>query len=346
MGIADLGGENLKVAAKFLALLIPMLTSILSTDARAQITSVTLGTEQIGTVKTAVSITTEISFPDKVSTVICGDLYDGQTGKGTFVIQQSDNDVFIKPIAPKGQSNMFVKVGDGKKTYNFDLLVVPFNQAHRVINVLDPATSGSVPDNPPATNGNTTKQPCISDADLEKRKTDIEQAAQLKADDIIRKAREEAVRITTDAETRVAESERQLSSRGSQEVERRFIQAMLGGVQRAEVKNIRAEVRKIVLMLDPNLYTIEGKSYLRYTIQNASDKDFTFTAVALESGNLKIPQPIPVELTQSKSQNVLAPTETLSGIIAFDSKLVTAKDRLTFYLRGEDNLEIARLMIQ
>jgi hypothetical protein len=346
MGIADLGGENLKVAVKFLALLIPMLTSILSTDARAQITSVTLGAEQIGTVKTAVSITTKISFPDKVSTVICGDLYDGQTGKGTFVIQQSDNDVFIKPIAPKGQSNMFVKVGDGKKTYNFDLLVVPFNQAHRVINVLDPAMPVSAPDNLPATNGNTTKQPCISDADLEKRKTDIEHAAQLKADDIIRKAREEAVRITNEAETRAAESERQLSSRGSQEVERRFIQAMLGGVQRSEVKVLRAEARKIVLMLDPNLYTIDGKSYLRYTIQNAGDKDFTFTAVALESGNLKTAQPIPIELTQSKSQNVLAPTETLSGIIAFDSKLVTAKDRLTLYLRGEDNLEITRLMIQ
>jgi vacuolar-type H+-ATPase subunit H len=347
MGIADLGGENLKVAAKFLALLIPMLASILSTEARAQITSVTLGAEQIGTVKTAVSITTKISFPDKVSTVICGDLYDGQTGKGTFVIQQSDNDVFIKPIAPKGQSNMFVKVGDGKKTYNFDLLVVPFNQAHRVINVLDPAMPVSSPENPPVTNSNTTKTPCISDADLEKRKNDIEQAAQLKADDIIRKAREEAVRITTAAETRASESDRQLSSRGSQEVERRFIQAMLGGVQRAEVKTTRVEIRKIVLMLDPNLYTIDGKSYLRYTIQNAGDKDFTFTAVALESGTAKAAaQAIPLELTQSKSQNVLAPTETLSGIIAFDSKLVTAKDRLTFYLRGEDNSEIARLMIQ
>jgi hypothetical protein len=337
----------LKVAAKFLALLIPMLTAMFSTEAQAQITSVTLGAEQIGTVKTAVSITTKISFPDKVSTVICGDLYDGQTGKGTFVIQQSDNDVFIKPIAPKGQSNMFVKVGDGKKTYNFDLLVVPFNQAHRVINVIDPAIPATSPENPPVTTGNPAKQPCISDAELEKRKNDIEQAAQLKADDIIRKAREEAVRITNEAEARSAENERQISSRGSKEVERRFLQAILGGMQRTEVKTLRAEVRKIVFMLDPNLYTIEGKSYLRYTIQNASDKDFTFTAVALESGTAKAAgQPVPVELTQSKSQNVLAPTETLSGIIAFDSKLVGAKDRLTLYLRGEDNTEIARLMVQ
>jgi vacuolar-type H+-ATPase subunit H len=347
MGIADLGGENLKVAAKFLAVLIPMLTTFFGTEARAQITSITLGAEQIGTVKTAVSITTKISFPDKVSTVICGDLYDGQTGKGTFVIQQSDNDVFIKPIAPKGQSNMFVKVGDGKKTYNFDLVVVAFNQAHRVINVLDPAGSPVALPDPPTTNGsNTTKQPCFTDADLEKRKTDIEQAAQLKADEILRKAREDAMRITNEAETRAAENERQLSSRGSQEVERRFIQALLGGIQRAEVKTLRVEARKIVFMVDPNLYTIEGKSYLRYTIQNAGDRDFAYTAVALEAGTAKVMQPITVELNQSKAQNMLAPTETLSGVIAFDPKLVSGKDRIMLYLRGEEGLEIARLMIQ
>jgi hypothetical protein len=341
-----LGGKDLKVAAKFLVLFIPMLASFLSTEARAQITSVTLGPDQIGTVKTAVSITTKISFPDKVTSVICGDLYDGQSGKGTFVIQQSDNDVFIKPIAPKGQSNMFVKIGDGKKTYNFDLLVVPFNQAHRVINVLDPATAITAPQNPTATNGNSAKEPCISEADLEKRKADLEQAAQLKADDLIRKARENAMRIVSEAETRAAETERQSSSRGPQEVERRFIQAMIGGVQRTEVKTTRAEVRKIIVMLDANLFTFDGKSYLRYTIQNSSDKDFAFTSIALESGAVKATQPIPVELTQSKSENVLAPAETLSGVIAFDAKLVSAKDRLMLYVRGDDNLEIARLMVQ
>jgi hypothetical protein len=347
LGIADLGGENLKVAAKYLAILLPLLTSLFSTEARAQITSITLGAEQIGTVKTAVSITTKITFPDKVTTVICGDLYDGQTGKGTFVIQQSDNDVFIKPIAPKGQSNMFVKVGDGKKTYNFDLVVVAFAQAHRVITVLDPTSAVNPPVNPPPTNGTTTTAtPCYSDADLEKRRADIEQAAQTKADEIIRKAREDAMRITNDAETRAAESERQLASRSSQEVERRFIQTILGGIQRSEVKTVRAEARKIVFMLDANLYTIEGKSYLRYTIQNAGDQNFAFTTVALEIGAAKALQPVAVEITQSKAQNLLAPTETLTGIIAFDAKLVAAKDRMILYLRGEDNSEVARLMVQ
>jgi cell division septum initiation protein DivIVA len=336
----------LKVVAKYFCLLIPMLASILGTEANAQVTSITLGAEQIGTVKTAASITTKISFPEKVSSVICGDLYDATSGKGTFVIQQSDNDVFIKPIAQKGQSNMFVKTNDGKKTYNFDLLVVPFNQAHRVINVLDPKSGLPSPENPPMTNGNSPEKPALTEADLEKRKADIEQAAQTKADDILRKARQDAMRITNEAEARAAEIDRQSSGRVPQEAERRFVQAMLGGIQRADLKATRVEVKKVVISLDPSMYTFEGKTHLRYMIQNTGDKDFTFTAITLEAGALKTTQPIPVELSQSKSENSLAPTENLSGVITFDAKLVAGKDRLVLYLRGDDNAEIARLVIQ
>ncbi|MBI3650487.1 MAG: hypothetical protein HY231_05500 [Acidobacteria bacterium] len=334
----------MKAVAKYLVLLIPVLASVLNIEAKAQITSVTLAPEQSCSVRTAVSITTRITFPDKVTSVVCGDLYDQQSGKGTFVVQQGDNDVFIKPIAPKGLSNMFVKTGDGRKTYNFDLSVVPFNQAHRVINVLDPKTGLASPENPPTTGG--ADKPCIAEADLEKRKVAIEQAAQAKADEILRKAREDANRITSEAESRAAESERQASGRGSQEMERRFIQTLLGGVQRAEVKTPRLEIKKVIITLASDMFTIAGKSYLRYTIQNASDKDFTFAAIALESGALKASQPIPVELNQSKPENTLAPSETLTGVIAFDAKLVAAKERLVLLLRGDDNLEIARLVVQ
>jgi hypothetical protein len=325
--------------------LVPILASVLSTNARAQITAITLGPEQIGTVKTAASITTKISFPDKVSSVICGDLYDSSSGKGTFVIQQSDNDVFIKPIALKGQSNMFVKTSDGKKTYNFDLLVVVFKEAHRVINVLDPRPGIPSPENPPV-NATASDKPGLTEADLEKRQAEIERAAQTKADDILRKAREDANRITTDAEARAAESDRQSSSRVPQETERRFVQAMLGGIQRAEVKTTRAEAKKVIITLDPNMYTFEGKTHLRYMIQNTSDKDFTFAAIALEAGAVKAMQPIPVELTQSKSENSLAPTENLSGVVTFDARLISGKDRLVLTIRGEDNAEIVRLIIQ
>src|SRR5204863_9375461 len=72
--------------------------------------------------------------------------YDPATGKGTFVVQRSGgvdrpgNEVFIKPVSSKGLSNMFVKTGDGKHTYSFDLTIVSTPQAaHRMVNVTDPA---------------------------------------------------------------------------------------------------------------------------------------------------------------------------------------------------------------
>src|SRR5215510_9783359 len=100
------------------------------------IISLTLGPNQIGQVKTAQGITTRITFPESVRDIICGDLYDGTSGKGSFVVQRIDNDVFLKPVVSKGLSNLFVKTGErGEHTYSFDLQVVSLDQAYRVVNV-------------------------------------------------------------------------------------------------------------------------------------------------------------------------------------------------------------------
>ena len=107
-----------------------------------------LGPDKIGKIRTAHGLTTRITFPEPVQEIICGDLYDPGTGKGTFVAQRGgtaerpSNDVFIKPIAARGMSNLFVKTGEnGQHTYNFDLEVVPVAQAQRVVNVTLPASS-------------------------------------------------------------------------------------------------------------------------------------------------------------------------------------------------------------
>ena len=122
--------------------------------ARAQstVTTIVLGPDQIGKVKTAQGISTRITFPEPVSEIICGDLYDAASGKGLFVVQSSGNDsqrgnsVYLKPVATKGVSNLFVTTGDKGKnnTYNFDLEIVPMPQAHRVVNVFNSTSqSGS-----------------------------------------------------------------------------------------------------------------------------------------------------------------------------------------------------------
>jgi len=61
----------------------------------------TLGPNQIGVVKSAQEITTRITFTQPVKEVICGDLYDNTSGTGSFVVQRSGKDIFLKPICPR-----------------------------------------------------------------------------------------------------------------------------------------------------------------------------------------------------------------------------------------------------
>src|SRR6185503_19834738 len=104
--------------------------------AQSMIITISVGQNQIGQIKTTQGITTRVTFPDTVRDIICGDLYVPATGKGSFGVQRIDNDVFLKPVVPKGLSNRFVKTGEkGEHTYSFDLLVVSLEQAHRVVNV-------------------------------------------------------------------------------------------------------------------------------------------------------------------------------------------------------------------
>jgi TonB family protein len=102
-----------------------------------QMITINLGPDQIGTIKTAERLLTRLIFPEPVKEIVCGDLYDSTSGSGAFVVQHIDNDIFLKPIVPKGISNLFVKVGErGERVYNFSLKIVPFDQAYFSVKVL------------------------------------------------------------------------------------------------------------------------------------------------------------------------------------------------------------------
>src|SRR5262249_39699744 len=127
-----------KIATTIVWLSVSALALIAQGQTQSLVTSITLGPNQIGLVKTAQGITTRITFPEPVRDIICGDLYDAATGKGSFVLQRIDNDVFLKPVVSKGMSNLFVKTGEkGERTFTFDLQIVQIEQAHRVVNVTE-----------------------------------------------------------------------------------------------------------------------------------------------------------------------------------------------------------------
>lgn len=347
----------MKVRFKFSFLILSLLGIISVARAQAPISSMALGPDQIGKVRTAPGITTKISFPDKVFESICGDLYDSASGKGTFVIQQSGNDVFLKPIAPRGMSNLFVKVGDnGKYTYNFDLEVVTVAQAHRVVNVTQVAApvqpSEAAPrDTRPSSNGAqppaASNQPTADQEKMtpEKRQAEIDQARK-EAAEILRSARQQADRILSEAQSRQVDFERGSAERSKDEVERRFVKALMLGLREAKINNPRVQAKKVIISLDPRVLTLDDKSYLRYTIQNAGATEFTFSSISLETVGETESKPITIQIVQNKAENKLEANESLAGVIIFDASLITAKDKLRLYVRGEDSAEIARVNIQ
>lgn len=327
----------------------------LGQPARAQspVTSLALGPDRIGEIKTAPGITTMIRFPDPVQEIICGDLYDAATGKGTFVVQRSGtadhpgNEVFVKPVSSKGLSNMFVKTGDGKHTYSFDLSIVSTPQAaNRMVNVTDLAPVASAPANGNATEERHSSDPDKSTADFERLKAEAEQQARQKAAEILRNAQQQADRKIAEADQKLAEAEKLAPQRADQEIAHRFLQAMMLGLREMKVTNTRVLAKKAIVTLDPRVLIFGDRAYLRYTIQNTGDKDFTFASVSIELSEGKESKPLTADVNQSKSTNLLAPSESLSGVIVFDPKQVGPKQRLTLFVRGEGSAELAHLTIQ
>ena len=181
--------------------------------------------------------------------------------------------------------------------------------------------------------------------DLDKQKAEIQQSRK-DADEYLRSTRQQADRILAEAQSKLTDAENSNGELGADEVERRFVKALMLGLREAKINNPRVQAKKVIISLDPRVLTLDDKSYLRYTIQNAGDKEFIFSAISLETVTETDSQPITIQIVQSKADNKLEAGESLAGVIVFDAERVTAKDKLRLYVRGEDSTEIARVNIQ
>jgi type IV secretory pathway VirB9-like protein len=309
-------------------------------QAQTQIISITLNPNQIGVIKTTQSMTTRVAFGEPVRDIICGDLYDAASGKGAFVVQRIDNDVFIKPVAAKGISNLFVKTGEkGEHTYGFDLLIAAPDQAHRIVNVANAAT--------PAENGaakSDATEKLVSAA--QKQSEEVLSNARTQAENVLAQANQRAAELYSQAIKRTEELDRQAADRAGEQVEERFLRAVIQGVREIKTSNSQLAAHRILVSLDPRVLTFDEKSYLRYSIKNNDDKEFAFGALALEKTTGKESSAVPARVVQGRKENRLKPGETIIGVIVFDAKAVAVEDRLTLHLRSEDNTEFARLTIQ
>ena len=293
-------------------------------EAQSPVTNLTLGPNQIGLARVAVGITTRLSFQQPVKEIICGDLYDPGSGTGTFVIQRSDRDVYIKPIAAKGSSNMFVKTGtNGENVFNFDINVVPLQQAHRVVNVALPEV------------------PAVST----REKEPVPAQPQVDVEGILRNAREQASKIIGEAEQKARETQQEAEANAEQQAEERFLQGLLNGIQETRLNNPKVTNKRYTIILDPRVLVFDERAYLRFTLQNTGSSDLAYSSITLEALSNNINKSIPVELFQSKTETTITPGETVTCILTFDPAAFGPRDSLTLNVRGEGNSEIARVRI-
>lgn len=326
-------------------IILALLAAVPAVNAQSLIITINVGPNQIGQVKTTQGITTRLTFPEAVRDIICGDLYDPATGKGSFVVQRIDNDVFLKPVVPKGLSNLFVKTGEnGEHTYSFDLLIVALDQAHRVVNVAANAPA----DGQPGTQ---------SGGDRSESTKRVLDAAQQTAEETIRNARQQAEAILTQANKQASDIyskalqraevlDQQSTDRAQQDVEKRFLRSLIQGVREIRTVDSRVVAKKVSLTLDPRVLTFDDKSYLRFTIRNDGAGQIRFNGFSLERRSGKVVAAIPARVEQGRAENKLGPGDAIMGVIVFDARDVAAGDRLTLLVRGEDNAELARLNIQ
>jgi cell division septum initiation protein DivIVA len=307
--------------------------------AQSPIVSMPLGPDQIGQIKSAQEITTRISFPEAVKEIICGDLYDSTTGKGSFVVQRSDKDVFVKPITSKAMSNLFVKTGEkGEHIYNFDLTIVPVNLAYRVVNVLAPRG-----DSGPEGGGDGKSDESV-------------RAAEQAANESIRKAREQAGRILDQAQQRAtdikreaeetaAEMDRKAAEQAQHEVEQRFVNALMVGLGEVKIKEAKSSSKKLAFVLDKTLLKFNDKGYLRFTLRNNSSESVSFATISLETGSDSEPKVIPVEVLLNKTENTVTPTESLTGVVVFDLSQVDKSAVLRLVIRDKEKNDIVRVAV-
>ncbi|HYL99994.1 MAG TPA: hypothetical protein VEZ90_13660 [Blastocatellia bacterium] len=323
-----------------LLILISLFASSAKSSIQSQnpILSMDLGPDQIGLIKSAPEITTRISFPETVKEIVCGDLYDAASGKGSFVVQRSDRDVFIKPIVPKGISNLFVKTGDkGEHVYNFDLRIVGETEAYRVVNVnLSKAGQASV-------GGGAADDDARTAA--ERKASETLTRARQQAEAIIGQAQQQASDIKQQAEARAAETDRKAAEDAGQEIERRFVHAIMLGIDEIRVKEDHSLGKKVPVKIDHHLVKFGDKAYLRYTIQNASNVVFAYKSIELQQNTEKGPQPVQAELVQNKKETSLKSGEVLTGVMVFDPKLLKAPAQLDFVIKSSDNKDLVRISI-
>jgi hypothetical protein len=273
-------------------------------------------------VKTGAGVVTRVSLPEEAKSAVCGDLYDPATNAGSFIITRDGNDVYIKPV-PKtnAKSNLFVKTD--KDVFNFDLVIVPAEQAHRVVNVNIPRFEKDL-------EAYKTEARTQLEAEFQQKRMELEATVQAVKDQLARendgKLEEERKRLRAEADQRVNDL-----------LMTRFVDGMLLGFTRVAMIEKSGKLGPVSVAVDPEALTFEGRLYVKYRITNNSAEDVVYlepglTLMSVADGNV----PIAAKVHTADGIFRVPAKETATGVIVFEQPVLQRGDKVVLNLRGED----------
>ena len=277
--------------------------------------------DTITSVRTAQNVVTRIALPRKAEEAICGDVFDPGSNTGTFVITRSGNDVFIKPLAAKGQTNLFIKTES--EIYNFDLVVVPAAQAHRVVNINQPAYEQQI---------EQMKASARHDLDAERTQLEAEMADKL-AERQRDADQKNADALAAEQKRLKAEAERRAGDLAA----RRIADGVMQGFNTVGLREHVAKVDPFDLMLDDPAYVFEGKIYLRFTLANRGDKDANFVEprLVLRGDGQDKDKPVSAQVITGRGDFRAPAGGNAVGVIVFERPELQKGQRVFLVLRVE-----------
>lgn len=287
--------------------------------------------DTITTIKTAQNVITRVALPREAKQAICGDLFDAASNTGSFVIDRSGNDVFIKPVSAKGQTNLFIKTDE--EVYNFDLTVVPAAQAYRVVNVNLPSYQQEIADRKAAAEREIDQKRQEMENEMGRqlaaRKQELEQQS---ASDLAT----EQKRLRADADRRAADM-----------ATRRFIDGIMQGFVTVPLRERRGQVGDLEVNVDDAAYVFEGKLYVRFRVTNRGSAEVTYAEPRLVKQDGERDKPLTATIFTSRGDYRVPAGQTVAGIAVFEQPALDKGERLTFVMRvGADRTVQLRLLEQ
>jgi hypothetical protein len=268
--------------------------------------------QDIVTVRTSLGMITRIALPEEPKEAMCGDLYDSGTNTGTFVITKSGNDVYVKPMNAKGQTNLFVETTSN--VYNFDLTIVPPKDAHRVVSVNVPNYESKL------------------DAMREKAREEIAAERAQMESEVNKKLEDRRRELEQQNEKALAEEQKKLRAtadrRANDFAARRFADGIMQGFEAVALREKRGDLTGLEVVLDDSAYIFEGKLYVRYRLSNKTGEEVTYTEPRIILRGGEKDRAVTASIMTSRGDFVVPAGESAYGVAVFERPTLEKGERL------------------